>query len=56
MGKRSDYGIDAPLVIVIQLIVSASAFALAVVLFALGVPHPLGIPLGSSFPKSVSLL
>jgi ubiquinone/menaquinone biosynthesis C-methylase UbiE len=46
MQKRPDYGIDAPLVILIQLIVSASAFALAVALFALGAPHPLGIPLG----------
>jgi arsenite methyltransferase len=46
MQKQPDYGIDAPLVIVIQLIVSASAFALAVALFALSVPHPLGIPLG----------
>jgi arsenite methyltransferase len=44
--KQPDYGIDAPLVIVVQLIVSAIAFALAVVLFALGVPHPVGIPLG----------
>jgi arsenite methyltransferase len=46
MQNQPDYGIDAPLVIVILLIVSASAFALAVALFALGVPHPLGIPLG----------
>jgi ubiquinone/menaquinone biosynthesis C-methylase UbiE len=46
MQKQPDYGIDAPLVIAIQLVVSASAFALAVVLFALGVPYPLGIPLG----------
>jgi SAM-dependent methyltransferase len=46
MQKRPDYGIDAPLVIVIQFIVSASAFAVAVALFALSAPHPLGIPLG----------
>jgi SAM-dependent methyltransferase len=45
MQKQPDYGIDAPLVIVIQLIVSASAFALAAALFVLGVAHPLGIPL-----------
>ena len=45
MQKQPDYGIDAPLVIAIQLIVSAGAFALAVALFALGVAHPLGIPL-----------
>jgi SAM-dependent methyltransferase len=46
MQEQPDYGIDAPLVIIVQLIVSAAAFALAAVLFVLGVPHPLGIPLG----------
>jgi SAM-dependent methyltransferase len=49
MEKRPNYGIDAPRVIVIQLLVSASAGVIATVLYLLGVAHPGGIPLAEIF-------
>jgi arsenite methyltransferase len=41
---RPDYGIDAPPVIRTLLVVAAAAAVLAAALFALGEPHPVGIP------------
>jgi SAM-dependent methyltransferase len=40
-----DYGIDAPPVIGVLLLLCAGGFTLAAVLFVLGVPHPFGMPL-----------
>jgi SAM-dependent methyltransferase len=40
-----DYGIDAPPVIGVLLLLSAGAFTAGAVLYVLGVAHPLGIPL-----------
>jgi ubiquinone/menaquinone biosynthesis C-methylase UbiE len=42
---RPDYGLDAPPIILIQALVTAAGFGLAGVLYALGAPHPGGIPL-----------
>jgi SAM-dependent methyltransferase len=44
-SPRPDYGIDAPPIIFIQFLISGAAFALAVLLYAFGVPHPLHVPL-----------
>jgi SAM-dependent methyltransferase len=43
--KRPDYGLDAPLVIIIQSVVSAAAFSAAAFLYLVGVPHPGKVPL-----------
>src|SRR5262245_46975062 len=44
MSQRPDYGIDAPPVIVIQLLVSAVAGGAAALLFAFDLPRPFGMP------------
>jgi SAM-dependent methyltransferase len=44
-AQRPDYGVDAPAVLAVLLVVSATALAVSAFLAARGAPHPLGVPL-----------